>query len=59
MGYLLVDMKLSLRNGSSKKGIVWQALRVLCACVLEVEMSVSIDLPHTGMVKKSTSILCF
>uniref|UniRef100_A0A3B5MI47 C2 domain-containing protein n=1 Tax=Xiphophorus couchianus TaxID=32473 RepID=A0A3B5MI47_9TELE len=31
MGYLLVNMTISYRNGSSKKGFVWQALRVLTA----------------------------
>lgn len=49
MGYLLVNMTISYRNGSSKKGFVWQALRVLTACVLEVEVSVY---HQSGMVEK-------
>lgn len=34
MGYVLVDLTLSLRNGDSKKGNVWRAPGVFPACVL-------------------------
>ncbi|MEQ2258984.1 hypothetical protein XENORESO_005207 [Xenotaenia resolanae] len=59
MGYLLVDMTLSLKNGSSKKGIVWQALCVLTACVLEVEYLFTLDLLHAGMVKRKHNRFLF
>lgn len=40
MGFVLVGLRLTLRNGDSKKGIVWETLTVVTACVAAVKISV-------------------